>query len=199
SDQLLDQVGLAAAADRRVKTYSKGMRQRLGLAQALLGSPQLLLLDEPTVGLDPIATEELYQLIDLLRQRGGSVILCSHVLLGVERHIDRAAILAAGRLQAIGNLASLRREACLPERIRVSGIQHRNQWLQRWQDEGRNITALGDDCLEINVSNGEKLGILRQLLEGGMPTDLEIHQPSLADLYRFYMNKADSIRGEVQA
>ena len=98
-DELLEQVGLAHAADRRVKTYSRGMRQRLGLAQALLGEPRLLLLDEPTVGLDPIATQDLYQLIDRLRQRGTSIILCSHVLPGVEAHINRAAILAKGRLR----------------------------------------------------------------------------------------------------
>src|SRR5690606_17723098 len=79
---LLDQVGLTDAADRRVRTYSKGMRQRLGLAQALLGEPRLLLLDEPTVGLDPIATADLYALIDDLRRRGTTVVLCSHVLAG---------------------------------------------------------------------------------------------------------------------
>ena len=118
-DELLEQVGLAHAVDRRVKTYSKGMRQRLGLAQALLGEPRLLLLDEPTVGLDPIATQDLYQLIDSLRQRGASIILCSHVLPGVEAHINRAAILARGRLQAAGSLGELRREAGLPVRIRA--------------------------------------------------------------------------------
>src|SRR5690606_30958723 len=110
-EELLSQVGLQHAADRRVKTYSKGMRQRLGLAQALLGNPRLLLLDEPTVGLDPIATQDLYVLIDRLRQGGTSVILCSHVLPGVEPHIDRAAILAGGQLEAVGTLASLRNEA----------------------------------------------------------------------------------------
>jgi len=97
--ELLDQVGLSHAAARRVKTYSKGMRQRLGLAQALLGEPRLLLLDEPTVGLDPIATQELYQLIDRLRQGGTSIILCSHALAGVEAHLNRVAIAStfAGR------------------------------------------------------------------------------------------------------
>ena len=82
---LLAQVGLTLASKRRVRTYSKGMRQRLGLAQALLGKPKLLLLDEPTVGLDPIATREFYQSIDQLKKEGCSVVLCSHVLPGVEK------------------------------------------------------------------------------------------------------------------
>src|SRR5690606_20320000 len=83
---LLDQVSLSTAADRRVKTYSNCMRQRLGLAQALLGKPRLLLLDEPTVGLDPIATQTLYRLLDTPRAPGTSVILSSHVLPGVEAY-----------------------------------------------------------------------------------------------------------------
>ncbi len=75
------------------------MRQRLGLAQALLGRPRLLLLDEPTVGLDPIATQELYQVIGRLRDEGAGIVICSHVLPGVEPYIDRAAVLALGRLK----------------------------------------------------------------------------------------------------
>lgn len=105
---LLEQVGLTAAAGERVKTYSKGMRQRLGLAQALLARPKLLLLDEPTVGLDPIATIELYRLIGQLRDEGASIIICSHVLPGVEPYIDKAVILARGHLEAVGNLQQLR-------------------------------------------------------------------------------------------
>ncbi|MCW8886220.1 MAG: ABC transporter ATP-binding protein, partial [Motiliproteus sp.] len=89
SRELLHQVGLDHAIKRRVKTYSKGMRQRLGLAQALLGDPKLLLLDEPTVGLDPIATQDFYQRLNQLKERGCTIILCSHVLPGVEKYIDR--------------------------------------------------------------------------------------------------------------
>ncbi len=129
--RLLEQVGLGHAARRRLKTYSKGMRQRLGLAQALLGEPRLLLLDEPTVGLDPLATVELYQLLDRLRGQGTGIVLCSHVLPGVETHIDRAAILAGGRLQVAGSLAELRRKAALPTRVRLAS-PHNPQWLERW-------------------------------------------------------------------
>ena len=195
-DELFEQVGLAHAADRRVKTYSKGMRQRLGLAQALLGEPRLLLLDEPTVGLDPIATQDLYQLIDRLRQRGTSIILCSHVLPGVEAHINRAAILAKGRLQAVGSLSQLRAEAGLPVRIRASGISERDSWLQRWTDAGHSARGLSETSLEVVAINGHKLVLLRQLLGESEPEEIEIHQPSLEDLYRYYMERAGDVRAQ---
>lgn len=193
-DELLEQVGLSHATERRVKTYSKGMRQRLGLAQALLGEPRLLLLDEPTVGLDPIATQDLYQLIDRLRQRGTGIILCSHVLPGVEAHINRAAILAGGRLQAVGSLNELRAEAGLPVRIRGSGISASEQLLQRWSDAGHSARSLGEGSVEVEAINGHKLPLLRQLLGEGAAQDVEIHQPSLEDLYRHYMERAGDVR-----
>jgi Cu-processing system ATP-binding protein len=191
-DELLAQVGLADAMHRRVKTYSKGMRQRLGLAQALLGAPRLLLLDEPTVGLDPIATQDLYQLVDRLRQQGTSIILCSHVLPGVEAHINRAAILAHGRLQAVGSLPSLRADAGLPALIRATGLKHGAPLLQRWHAQGHQARAVGADGIEVVASNGHKLGLLRQLLDEGEAQDIDIHKPSLEDLYRYYMDKARS-------
>ncbi len=193
-EQLLEQVGLSHAAERRVKTYSKGMRQRLGLAQALLGEPRLLLLDEPTVGLDPIATADLYQLVDRLRQRGTSIILCSHVLPGVEAHINRAAILAKGRLQAVGSLAQLRAEAGLPVRIRASGIDNSAGWLKRWGAAGHSARSLGENSVEVSAINGHKLPLLRELLGEDQPDDIEIHQPSLEDLYRYYMERAGDVR-----
>ncbi|WP_415755480.1 ABC transporter ATP-binding protein [Pseudomonas leptonychotis] len=191
-DTLLEQVGLADAANRRVKTYSKGMRQRLGLAQALLGTPRLLLLDEPTVGLDPIATQDLYRLLDQLRQQGTSIILCSHVLPGVEAHISRAAILAHGRLQAVGTLSSLREEAGLPVLIRASGLKQRDLLLQGWHAAGHEARTVGEHQVEVVAVNGHKLGLLRQLLAEGQAQDVDIHQPSLEDLYRHYMLRADS-------
>ena len=194
ADQLLEQVGLAHAADRRVKTYSKGMRQRLGLAQALLGEPRLLLLDEPTVGLDPIATQDLYVLIDRLRQQGTSVILCSHVLPGVEAHINRAAILAGGQLEAVGTLASLRNEAQLPSRIRASGLRQREQVLQSLSVNGSTSRPLGSDSIEFTGSSTAKVQLLRQLLNQDQPSDIEILQPSLEDLYRYYTERAGAAR-----
>ena len=189
-DALLEEVGLAGVAHRRVKTYSKGMRQRLGLAQALLGEPRLLLLDEPTVGLDPIATQDLYRLLDRLRKQGTSIILCSHVLPGVEAHINRAAILTQGRLLALGSLPTLREEAGLPTLIRANGLKRAGPLQQRWNNAGHVTRRWGGEGLEVAALNGSKLGLLRQLLSEDEPVDVEIHQPSLEDIYRYYMSRA---------
>ncbi|AYG10783.1 ABC transporter ATP-binding protein [Pseudomonas fluorescens] len=185
---LLEDVGLTVAARRRVKTYSKGMRQRLGLAQALLGEPRLLLLDEPTVGLDPIATQDLYRLLDRLRGQGTSIILCSHVLPGVEAHINRAAILTQGRLLALGTLAALREEAGLPTLIRSSGLQRAAHLQKRWSEAGHVTQRWGAEGLQVAALNGNKLDLLRQLLDQDSPSDVEIVVPSLEDLYRHYMD-----------
>lgn len=190
SEELLEQVGLAHAADRRVRTYSKGMRQRLGLAQALLGSPRLLLLDEPTVGLDPIATRDLYTLIDRLRRSGTAIVLCSHVLPGVEAHIDRAAILASGRLEAIGSLVELRAAAGLPSMLRARGLVHGESRVAQWNAEGLAARSLGADGIEVAACNGHKLALLRDLLDEESTRDIEIHEPTLEDLYRHYMQRS---------
>lgn len=187
-NELLIQVGLEAAADLRVKTYSKGMRQRLGLAQALLGEPRLLLLDEPTVGLDPIATQDLYQLVDKLRAQGTSIILCSHVLPGVERHINRAAILAKGKLRAVGTVPELRADANLPIKFRVSGLPDRERWLQHWQQAGHCVNSVAANGADIVTQPHHKLSLIRELANAANPEDFEIHQPTLEDLYRYYMD-----------
>lgn len=186
-DELLAQVGLTAAASKRVKTYSKGMRQRLGLAQALLGQPKLLILDEPTVGLDPIATQELYRLIGRLKNAGTSIIICSHVLPGVESYIDRAVVLARGYLEAEGNLNQLREQAGLPVRIRVQGLT--SEFTHPEIHSRRQLTA---DWLELSVTPAAKLDILREILKL-QPQDLEVRPASLEDIYMYYMEKAGAV------
>ena len=98
SMELLDRVGLGAAGARRVGTYSKGMRQRLGLAQALLGEPQVLLLDEPTTGLDPALRLSFYEIVQDLAQRGATVLLSSHALSELEERAERVIIMDRGRV-----------------------------------------------------------------------------------------------------
>ena len=182
--ELLERVGLAAAAGRRVKTYSKGMRQRLGLAQALLGSPRLLLLDEPTVGLDPLATREFYARVDELRRTGTTIILCSHVLPGVERHIDRALILGQGRVLAAGSLDALREQAGLPLLIHVRGSPGPHALAAL--PAGSRTRMLADGRFEIALAVHAKLDALRGLLTDPAVHDLDIEPPSLETLYAHF-------------
>jgi len=107
--ELLALVGLGDAADRRVETMSKGMQQRLGIAQALVGGPRLLLLDEPTSALDPAGRRIVRELLEELRRRGVSVLLNTHLLSEVERVCDRVAIIDGGELLAEGRPDELAR------------------------------------------------------------------------------------------
>ncbi len=186
ADQLLERVGLMEAANRRVRTYSKGMRQRLGVAQALLGNPSLLLLDEPTVGLDPIATQDFYGMLDELRGRGVSIVLCSHVLPGVEAHIDRAAILAEGRLRAVGTLDELRRGAGLPLTIRVRGRIEGADLERRLAGEGVALDSADGGELVFLAPPAAKLETLRALLAAPGVEDIDIDRPTLESLYNYF-------------
>jgi ABC-2 type transport system ATP-binding protein len=106
-EALLEMVGLTAVASRPVGTYSKGMARRIGLAQALINDPDLLILDEPTTGLDPIGTRQIKDLILKLAERGKTVLLCSHLLADVEDVCHRIAILYGGKIQAQGRVRDL--------------------------------------------------------------------------------------------
>ncbi|MFD2231144.1 ABC transporter ATP-binding protein [Alkalimarinus sediminis] len=184
--QLLEEVGLSHAANRKVKTYSKGMKQRLGLAQALLTEPKLLLLDEPTVGLDPIATQDFYTMVDQLKKAGCSVVLCSHVLPGVEKHIDRAAILGAGQLQALGTLAELRQQAELPTIIHAYGEINQDILRSELAEQVTSISS-NDSVLEIHTTHSEKTNVLRQVMKHPGCTDIDLHTPSLEQIYRYFV------------
>jgi ABC-2 type transport system ATP-binding protein len=106
-DEVLALVDLTAAADRRVGTYSKGMLQRIGLAQALVHDPRLLILDEPTAGVDPVGTAAITALILQLKARGKTVLITSHLLGQIEDICDRVAILDRGKLLLEGAVAEL--------------------------------------------------------------------------------------------
>ena len=106
-ESLLDMVGLKAVASRAVGTYSKGMARRIGLAAALINDPDLLILDEPTTGLDPIGTRQIKDLILAMAKRGKTILLCSHLLADVEDVCDRIAILYSGKIVTEGKVKEL--------------------------------------------------------------------------------------------
>lgn len=106
-DSVIDLVGMTESADRRVGTYSKGMLQRIGLAQALVHDPQLVLLDEPTAGVDPLGSAAIAEIVRELKRRGKTVILSSHLLAQIEGLCDRVAILHRGKLVRVGRVDDL--------------------------------------------------------------------------------------------
>lgn len=118
---LIEKVGLTDARRRQLKEYSKGMTRRIGLAQALINDPDLILLDEPTTGLDPIGTREMKDLILQLRDQGKTVVLCSHLLADVQDVCDRIAILYQGELKELGRVDDLLKVRDVTQ-IQASGL-----------------------------------------------------------------------------
>jgi ABC-2 type transport system ATP-binding protein len=117
TEQLLEMVGLTGARTRNIGEYSKGMQRRIGLAQALINDPDLVILDEPTAGLDPIGCREVKDLILALARRGKTVILSSHLLSDVEDVCDRVVIYYGGKIQAMGTLKEL---LATPDAVRIT-------------------------------------------------------------------------------
>ncbi|MBP9183649.1 MAG: ABC transporter ATP-binding protein [Fuscovulum sp.] len=189
AEGLLEKVGLAHAARRRIGTYSKGMRQRVGLAQALIGHPRLLVLDEPTSGLDPVSRREFYALLDGLAAQGASILLSSHALTEVEARTDRIVILSKGRLVAEGTLADLRRRADLPVSLHVTARNGHAAEIARDLPGA----ILVDGALHLTCPQSEKLHTLGRIAGlGDKVADLDVLPPSLEDLYAHFSQGAAS-------
>ncbi|MFD1330163.1 ABC transporter ATP-binding protein [Mycoplana ramosa] len=193
-DALFERVGLAPqAAARPVRTYSKGMRQRLGLAQALLGAPRVLLLDEPTSGLDPALRRSFYDLITDLRAGGTTVLLSSHALTELEDRADRVIILNKGTKIADGTLDELRHIARLPTRI--SARIARDAPIPAWaQDNGRWKPG-ANGILETDVAPEDKIALLGAITAppSGL-AGLTITEPTLDDLYAHFLDDQEMSR-----
>jgi ABC-2 type transport system ATP-binding protein len=149
--RLLEAVGLTEAAGRRVAAMSKGMQQRLGIAQAMVGGPRLLLLDEPTSALDPAGRRTVRRLLEGLRERGVAVLLNSHLLSEVELVCDRVAIIARGELVAAGTPAELSR----PGGVEVETAAGRRLYERAGRDEApaivRELVAAGEEVYGVRV------------------------------------------------
>lgn len=195
-EALLDRVGLAAAGHRRVREYSKGMRQRLGLAQALLGKPRLLFLDEPTTGLDPEGIREFYRILREQRDGGTTIILTSHILSEIQERVDRLAIMKQGRIEALGSVQSLREAMNLPLffvlRLADGGGAAAAQ--ARLRDTlgdlagGVEIAANGYE-LHIHSPREAKMRVLAALAPltaDGRFADVQVREPSLEDVFLGY-------------
>ena len=183
---LLEKVGIAGAARRRVGGYSKGMRQRLALAQALLGQPRVLLFDEPTTGLDPASRLMFYDIVHELRAAGATILLSTHALSELAGHADRIVVMKAGKKIADGAMSALRRSTGLPIRIRLtfadaSAPPPSGDW--RRLDAGRFELACPESG-KVEAIRG--IGALSPAI-----ADLDIQVPGLDDIYAHLLERED--------
>jgi Cu-processing system ATP-binding protein len=186
--QRLEQVGLQHAANQRLATYSKGMRQRLGLAQAILGKPRLLFLDEPTTGLDPSLRSDFYQIISDLCAGGTTVVISSHSLNEIEAQADRIALIRKGKLMACDKLASLSDQAGLPVRTRLSVAPGKAAEVASQLAGYMNIDQVDDHFVELACTNSEKVALLRQVADlGDSILDVSMASPRLDEIYLHFM------------
>jgi len=186
-DALLQRVDLLEAADRRVGTYSKGMRQRLGIAQALIGKPKLLVLDEPTSGLDPIARQNIYKIIDEEKSAGATVLISSHVLTELDERIDRVAILNSGRMVAEGSIPYLRQNIGMPVQMTVTANPDSCEKIISCTLTNMPVSRLSADKFILRCPSEEKLALMRQILTSNVEIiDIEVIEPTLEQVYNAY-------------
>ncbi|HCY63290.1 MAG TPA: copper ABC transporter ATP-binding protein [Oxalobacteraceae bacterium] len=187
-ESILERVGLAGAAARRVRGYSKGMRQRLGFAQVLLGNPDLIFLDEPTNGLDPEGIHDFYRILREVQAEGATIVITSHILAEIQERVDRLVILHSGRIAAQGTLSQLRSQMVLPSVIELSlrpgQAQHVHGALARLAGIDMEI---GEDRARVACPQGRKLEVLGAISAlAGAVQDIVVHEPSLEDLFLGY-------------
>ena len=157
--EVIDWVGLTEAADRLVGTYSKGMLQRIGLAQALVHDPRLVILDEPTSGVDPVGAAAISELILQLKAQGKTVLITSHLLTQIEDICDRVAILDRGRLILEGAVCDLvggaERQALIVEKLSPAELQELRGWLGL---RGRTLEAVAAPLARLDQIFLERVG-----------------------------------------
>lgn len=184
---LLEKMGLAHAANRRVDGYSKGMRQRLGFAQALLGKPQILFLDEPTTGLDPEAIREFYTILHELNTQGVTVVITSHILSEIQERVQRLAVLKSGKLHALGTVQELRETVDLPLAIHVQTSCPADAIQAALRGLSLESLLLTGNSTVIRCQRHHKMEVLRRLGSlGDALLDVVVKEPTLEDVFLGY-------------
>jgi len=180
---VLEQVGLAPAADRRVAGYSKGMRQRLNLGQALLGDPEMILADEPIEGLDPQGVHAFFDLLHAGKVE--TVVMSSHRLAECGPRVDRICVLNQGEIRALGSVEELNRDLEPPVHVHIYPSESANGSLQTaLTDLGATSVVMHQGAWVAEVEQGSKVAFLAGLTRcQGQIRQLHIEEPSLEELY----------------
>lgn len=192
ADELLDTVGLTEVKNKKVGTFSRGMRQRLGLADVLIKNPKIIILDEPTIGIDPKGVSDFLGLIkSLSRERGITVLLSSHLLNQVQKICDRVGIFIKGNLKAVGKIEELAGEL-LKEgniEIRIAVKEELNEKIMEKVKALSGITEINSRKREMFIKAKEDLSspIAKILIDSGFSLlHLSTKEYSLEDIYDFY-------------
>jgi ABC-2 type transport system ATP-binding protein len=169
---------------KRFREYSHGNKQKLGLVQAFMHKPRLLILDEPTTGLDPLNQQEFYKMVAEVRAGGRTVFLCSHILPEVEQTCDRVAIIREGRLVKIDHVSSLKDIRQHDVEITFAGTAS-IEWFKNVAGVARAAQGADEHTLQLNVQ-GELTEII-QIAAEHHATNIDTHEPSLEEVFlRFY-------------
>jgi Cu-processing system ATP-binding protein len=180
----LARVRLASHAERPARQLSGGYLQRLSLAQALLGDPALLVLDEPTASLDPEATWEFRTLVEQLQREGKTILLCSHLLSEVERVADRVLILVDGRCGALERLDDLRARQAGATRLAIELSEPATRAMEVIGRLGLACTQEGDRTLAVEALDGRALEVLEAMRVAGVPVhSFELQRPTLEEIF----------------
>jgi ABC-2 type transport system ATP-binding protein len=193
---LLERVGIADAADRKASGYSKGMAQRLILAMALVGDPDLLILDEPTTGLDPNGAREIREIIREENERGTTVFFSSHILSQVEAVCDRVGILRNGQLVADDSIENLRDNIPGGESLVIEGSGFSQDILDRIRgiENVESVTVRTEgEVIGVGLAQGaSKTAVLSQIEESGaVVDDFSTEEASLEDLFAAYTTEQE--------
>lgn len=184
--ELLEVVGLTGRENDRVETYSSGMQQRLHLARTMLHDPQLIFLDEPTVGIDPIGAREIRQLVKDLVKRGTTILLTSHYMYEVEELCDRIAVVNHGKIVALDTPTALKSRSSGDSVvvIQTPGDHHALERELRALNLAATDIHCSDETISLNTKNPSRvLNTLSPLLERNIITNIEVHNATLEDVY----------------
>ncbi|MFA5535695.1 MAG: ABC transporter ATP-binding protein [Bacillota bacterium] len=191
-EEVLKQVGLTEFKGRRVGAFSKGMQQRLGLAQAIIHKPELLILDEPTTGLDPIGIIELKKMIRQWNDSGVTILFSTHNLADAEELADNIGIINKAEMIAIGTQQQLEEQLSLKTKMTIKLACSYPQLWQLLMAKGIGPLEVRMDSILLTCHREEKAKVLKPLMEAGITiSDIIIEEPSLDEIYRVLVEKAN--------
>lgn len=180
--KLLEELGLKDSVNRKVGEFSKGMKQRLALAQCLLGEPKLLILDEPTSGLDALGAYEIRNKIREMNEKGVTILLCSHILSEVQELANRVAIMNKGKLLAIDTVENLGKMLNIQPKLKIKVEKITSGLIKKIKEITEEIKVEGN-IIEVSCSSELKLQVINEIEKETKIIDFKTTEPTLEEIF----------------